>query len=62
MTRSSVPTEPAALAKEAAKLRSELAQAKLEHALQKLDSPAKLRKLRTRLARVLTLLRQQETA
>lgn len=47
-------TAPAALAKEAVKLRTELAQAKRDHALQKLESPAKLRTLRRQLARVLT--------
>lgn len=49
-----LPTAPAALAKEAAKLRTELAHAKRDHALQKLESPAKLRTLRRQLARVLT--------
>ena len=50
-----LPTTPAALTKEAEKLRGELKQARLDHALQKLDSPAKLRALRARLARVLTM-------
>lgn len=50
-----MPTTPQALAKEAEKLRTELAEARRNHALQKLESPATLRTLRRRLARVLTL-------
>ncbi len=50
-----LPTTPQALAKEADKLRTEIAEAKRNHALQKLESPATLRTLRRRLARVLTL-------
>jgi ribosomal protein L29 len=53
--KAELPTTPQALAKEADKLRAELAVAKRNHALQKLESPATLRTLRRRLARVLTL-------
>jgi ribosomal protein L29 len=56
-----VPTTPAALEKEVDKLRGELAEARRSHALQKLESPAKLRTLRRRLARVLTVQRGQES-
>lgn len=50
-----LPTTPQAIAKEEVKLRQELAETRRAHALQKLDSPAKLRKLRRRLARILTM-------
>ena len=51
-----LPTNRPGLEKEAAKLRAELSEARLAHSLQKLDSPARLRQLRRRLAQVLTVL------
>ena len=51
-----LPTNRPGLEKEVVKLRQELQEARLAHALQKLDSPAKLRQLRRRLAQVLTAL------
>lgn len=50
-----LPKTADALQKEADKVRKELADARRDHALQKLDSTAKLRKLRVRLAQVLTM-------
>ena len=59
-TRQDLPTTVDALTKEAAKVRKELAEARRQHALQKLDSTAKLREMRARLARILTVKRQKE--
>lgn len=56
--RTDLPDTAAGLAKEAQKVRQELSDARLAHALQKLDSPAKLRSLRRRLAHILTLQNQ----
>lgn len=53
-----IPTTAEGLAKEEAKLRQAIADARLSHALQKLESPATLRTMRARLARVLTMQRQ----
>jgi ribosomal protein L29 len=55
-----LPDTAQGLAKEVEKLRKELADARVSHALQKLDSPVKLRELRRRLARVLTLQRNAQ--
>lgn len=52
-----LPTTSEGLAKEAVKLRAKLRQDRLDHALQKLSSPATLRSTRRQLARVLTLQR-----
>jgi ribosomal protein L29 len=59
--REELPTTPQALAKEAEKLRGELAEARRNHALQKLESPATLRTLRRRLARVMTVQSQSQS-
>ena len=56
-----LPQGPAALDKEIAKLRGELDKARLAHSLQKLDSPAKLRTLRRRLAQLLTVRSTDDT-
>lgn len=53
-----IPKNLDGLAKEETKLREELSKARLDHSMQKLESPAKLRALRRRLARVLTMQRQ----
>jgi len=58
-TLKELPATPEGLAKEAAKLRAELRQARLDHVLQKLSSPATLRSTRRQLARVLTVQRVQ---
>ena len=50
------------LEKEEAKVRAELSQARRDHALQKLESPAKLRTLRRQLARVMTAQANKESA
>lgn len=55
MPTTDLPTTKDGLLKEEAKVRHELAAARREHSLQKLGSPATLRKLRVRLARVLTM-------
>ena len=56
-----LPQGPAALDKEIAKLRGELDKARLAHSLQKLDSPAKLRTLRRRVAQLLTVRSTDDT-
>ena len=60
MPKTNLPTNPADLKKEEAKVREELRQARLEHSLQKLSSTATLRTLRARLARILTMQRTLE--